>query len=280
MTLKLGLLGANIARSRMPRLQQYLANLADVAMDYVLLDTHELPPLSPREHIRLARDKGFVGLNITHPFKQDIYPLVKSPCIQGHEQIGSYNTLLLDKEDIRGANTDYSGFKKAYEKIMGREEPGRVLLCGAGGVGRAVASGLGDKGCRELLVHDTSRAQAQSLVTLLESRQVSARIVEHDELPDAIKSADGLVNCTAVGMNNSTESVIDPGYINTQRWAFDAVYTPLNTAFLGNCRNAGLECISGFDLWIFQGLDAFRLFTEVEIEASDALLKETSSWLN
>lgn len=280
MALKLGLLGSNISRSRMPRLQKHLGKLQGIDIDYVLLDDPRFSALSPRDQIQKARAEGFHGLNVTHPYKQQIYPLVDSVHLTGHELIGSYNTLLLEKDGIAGANTDYSGFKKAYQRIRGSETPGQVLLCGAGGVGRAVATGLADHGCKSILVYDITGAQAQSLVSLLEQQGVSASVVRQDELPDAIKTSDGLVNCTAVGMHSSTASAIDISCIKSQQWAFDAIYTPLNTAFLSQCRQAGMQCISGFDLWISQGLDAFRIFTGKEAEASDALFEETLRWLD
>ena len=280
MALKLGLLGSNISRSRMPRLQQHLGKLLGLDIDYILLDDPGFSVLSAQEQIQKARALGFHGLNVTHPYKQQIYPLVSSALMKGHELIGSYNTLLLDKDGITGANTDYSGFKKAYQRIRGSKAPGQVLLCGAGGVGRAVATGLADHGCKSMLVYDTVRTQAESLVSLLERQEISARVIAQDELRDAIGTSHGLVNCTAVGMHSSTASALDLSCIKSQQWAFDAIYTPLNTAFLNQCRQAGMQCISGFDLWIFQGLDAFRVFTGMEAEASDALFEEALSWLD
>jgi hypothetical protein len=101
MALKLGLLGSNISRSRMPRLQKHLGKLQGIAIDYVLLDDPGLSVLSPRDQIQKARAEGFHGLNVTHPYKQQIHPLVSSAYMKGHERIGSYNTLLLGKDGLQ-----------------------------------------------------------------------------------------------------------------------------------------------------------------------------------
>lgn len=51
-----------------------------------------------------------------------------------------------------------------------------------------------------------------------------------------------------------------------QNWASNVVYTPLETLFLEAARAAGVEILKSYELFLFQGIDAFRIFTEREIE--------------
>jgi shikimate dehydrogenase len=95
-----------------------------------------------------------------------------------------------------------------------------------------------------------------------------------------MREANGLVNCTALGMHSYPGSAFPKEYINDQHWAFDAVYTPLKTAFLQRCEEQGLTCINGFDLWIYQGLDAFKLFTGITVEAQEEVISTALSWLD
>lgn len=278
--LKLGLLGSGISHSKMPRLQHYLGQLTGTEIDYVLIDGLRQHSFDPAEKIRNAISSGFGGLNVTHPYKQQIYQLVTSPYIKGHELIGSYNTLLPAGNNILGANTDYSGFIKAYKNKFGRHPPGQVFLCGAGGVGRAVAMGLKELGCTDLKLFDPVHAQAESLARALEKCNVNVEIVSTQNKESAILKADGLANCTAIGMHSNPGSAIDLSLVDKQAWAFDAVYTPLDTEFLSHCRQSAIPCLSGFDLWLYQGLDAFKIFTGTEIEVSQALKTETLSWLD
>jgi shikimate dehydrogenase len=277
--IRIGLLGAGIAKSKMPRLQHYLAHLANTDLEYSLIDSQNLPAFDPVHQIKKVIAEGFHGINVTHPYKQQIYTLVNYPCIQGHELIGSYNTLLFKGKDILGANTDYSGFIKAYQKTFGDRLPGHVFICGTGGVGRAVAMGLKILGCNHMSIFDTTRSQAESLGHLLESHGVSVQVVSEKNLASAIAAADGLVNCTTLGMYQTPGSAIDLSLVNKQQWAFDAVYTPLETEFISRCRHAGLHCLTGFDLWLFQGLDAFRIFTGIEILVNEEIKAEAIRWL-
>ncbi|MEZ5904415.1 MAG: hypothetical protein R3C69_04650 [Geminicoccaceae bacterium] len=50
-------------------------------------------------------------------------------------------------------------------------------------------------------------------------------------------------------------------------WAFDAVYTPVDTPFLVAAGAAGLRVMSGWELFFQQGRDAFRIFTGREVDA-------------
>lgn len=53
-----------------------------------------------------------------------------------------------------------------------------------------------------------------------------------------------------------------------RRWAFDAVYTPVDTSFMVAASAAGLELLSGYELFFYQGVDAFRHFTGEEVPES------------
>ena len=82
--------------------------------------------------------------------------------------------------------------------------------------------------------------------------------------------ADGLVNCTPLGMTGHPGSAMPRALMPRSGWAFDAVCTPLDTEFLRSAKSSGLAVLSGYELFFHQGIDAFRLFTGMEPE-SDAL---------
>ena len=44
-------------------------------------------------------------------------------------------------------------------------------------------------------------------------------------------------------------------------WAFDAVYTPVDTQFLTEAGAEGLTIISGYELFFHQGVDAWAIFS-------------------
>ncbi|WP_317929928.1 hypothetical protein [Halioxenophilus sp. WMMB6] len=273
-------MGAGIQRSRMPRLQSYLGARSNVSLAYDLLDGELIHDFDPRRQLYQAIEQGYHGLNVTHPYKQQIYSEVARPLVAGHERIGSYNTLIFADNEILGANTDYSGFIQGYSYRFGLREPGVVLLCGAGGVGRAIAFALVKLGVRKLLILDVVPAQAESLAAAIAETGTSVAVVRQEDLTDVMASVDGLVNCTALGMHGHTGSAFPVEGIARQSWAFDAVYTPLETQFLQACKASGLHCLTGFDLWLFQGIDAFNHFSEVGLEVVPEMVSTTLTWLD
>ena len=277
---KLGLMGAHISRSKMGKLQYFLAEQVSETIQYELLDGEVIQHFSPLDCINELVAAGYHGINVTHPYKQLVCSKVKAPLVAGHDKIGSYNTLRFINGELFGANTDYSGFKRGYEYRRGNRPPGNVLMCGAGGVGRAIAFGLAELGASHIYIADIVTQQSTELAEALSAHGFKASAVSTDSVPDLQSEVDGLVNCTALGMYGKPGSPFDASRIQSQSWAFDAVYIPLKTDFIQRCESAGMACMTGFDLWIFQGLDAFTLFTGETVSADEALINEALSWLD
>jgi shikimate dehydrogenase len=63
-------------------------------------------------------------------------------------------------------------------------------------------------------------------------------------------------------------SVFAAELIAGRRWAFDAVYTPVETPFLKNALGAGLSVMSGYELFFHQGVDAFCVFTGCDVDCN------------
>tara|TARA_Y100000780_G_C13679677_1_gene415589 strand:- start:430 stop:1305 length:876 start_codon:yes stop_codon:yes gene_type:complete len=277
---KLGLMGGHISRSKMGKLQLFLADKVGENLQYELIDGEVKKDFSPVDCIDQLVNDGYHGINVTQPYKQIVHSLVTAPLVAGHDKIGSYNTLRFIDGKLYGANTDYSGFKRGYQFRREEQPPGKVLMCGAGGVGRAIAFGLAELGAEHIYIADVVEEQSSALVEALQSYGFNASAVLPTDVSGLQHSVDGLVNCTALGMYGKPGSPFDLTAITEQKWAFDAVYIPLKTEFIQQCESKGMACMTGFDLWIFQGLDAFTHFTGETVTADTALINEALSWLD
>lgn len=280
MTMSMGLMGYGIAKSRMAKLQNYLGKLHGLDIDYVLIDGADNDNFDCLQEAKQRLKQGFFGLNITHPYKEKILSIVDAPLVAQHALIGSYNTLKFVDGKVLGANTDYSGFIRGFRGKLPNSSPGKVLLCGAGGVGRAIAFALATLKAEQISIFDLDDGKTQSLCAALKANGVNALPVYKADFAATMQQADGLVNCTALGMYSYPGSAFPAKFINQQCWAFDAVYTPLQTEFLLACDKQKLTCINGFDLWIYQGLDAFKLFTDITVEAQEEVISTALSWLD
>lgn len=258
-TLKLGLIGDNIDRSQSPRLHRACGQMAGIEVEYQRL----IPPLlhqSFEEVFATARDAGFDGVNVTYPYKARVAELVRidDPTIRAMRAV---NTVLFSGSDPRGFNTDYSGFIGAYRAARRHSAPGTVCLIGAGGVGKAIAFALLTLKARALICVDMDREKAQDLADALIATRTRTEIRVADGAVAAAHEADGIINCTPLGMVNIGGTPLPFAAMAGAEWAFDAVYTPVETTFLQDARKAGLSVISGYELFIEQGLDAWSLFS-------------------
>lgn len=261
--IRLGLIGDNIAASKAPLLHKLAGGLCGLSVAYDLLQPADLG-CAFEDVLRQCQGSGYRGLNITYPYKERVvgYLEVGDPVVRA---IGACNTVLFDGARPRGYNTDYTGFVTAYRNGFGEAPPRCVALAGAGGVGRAIGFALATLGASELRLFDLEQWKSIALAEAIRSVHSHARIEVAATIEQAAKGADALVNGTPVGMVGIGGCPFPRGLIAGQRWAFDAVYTPVDTPFMLAARTAGLSTMSGYELFLYQGIDAFRHFTGRDI---------------
>ncbi len=268
--IRLGLIGNNIGASQAPRFHVLagLQNGRDVSY-------RRLVPLECGKDFDALFDEvalsGFTGINVTYPYKERAAARVQidDPLIRA---LGAVNTVLFGQGVPRGFNTDHSGFIAAYRAARGAATPGVVLVIGAGGVGRAICFALGALGASEIRLVDTDSSRANTLKAAL-SQTFPDMTVETgaDAVAHAAGTA-GLINATPVGMVGHDGTALPRGAMRGAQWAFDAVYTPVETQFLRDAAADGMQTISGHELFIGQGVDAWKLFTGLPID--EARLRE------
>lgn len=268
---KLALIGISIAQSRAPSLHVTLGELLGKPVTYELFDPEENSPAAFERTLQRLKDEGYTGTNVTFPFKQLAIEYA-SRLDASVEKVGASNTLVLKPEGVQAYNTDFSGFARGYRGRCGDKPAGKVLMIGAGGVGRAVAFSLFDVGATEVLICDLNKDSSTSLVNALNKAGYTASVVEPADIATASQSVDGLINCTPVGHNKSPGIPLAAELIGPQSWAFDAVYTPMDTEFLIAAHKQNLTIVSGFDLFFYQGLDAFEFFTGIKVEDNLSVL--------
>jgi shikimate dehydrogenase len=256
---RLGLIGDNIARSRSPLLHRLAGRLCGLDVSYDLLVPRDMG-CDFDAVFDACRAGGLRGVNVTYPYKETVVARVQVG--ERARRIGSVNTVVFDERGPVGHNTDHSGFLAAYRSAFGNMSPGRVALVGAGGVGKAVAFGLVALGAQEIAIIDRDAARAKGLVkAIMAAPQGSASALVADDVCEAVRDADGIVNCTPLGMVGHAGSAIPLDLLGAQRWAFEAVYTPVDTAFKLASEATGVKVLSGYELFFHQGVDAFRIFT-------------------
>jgi shikimate dehydrogenase len=257
--IRLGLIGGNIAASRSPLLHRECGRLAGLQVDYRLMVPNELG-LDFDGTFDRCRELGMAGFNVTLPYKELVMRrvTVADPLVA---RIGAVNTVrLAEGGGAEGHNTDHTGFIEAFRAAFDFA-PGRVALIGSGGVGKAIGFALVALGAGQIRVVDKDLAKAEALALALAAAGADASAVA--DAAAGMDGADGAVNCTPLGMHGYPGSPVRDTDFRGTAWAFDAVYTPEHTPFRAQARAAGARFLSGWELFFWQGVQAFEIFTGV-----------------
>lgn len=260
--LLLGLIGDNIKRSSAPRLHRLAGRQNGLDVRYDLLIPADLNKPFDRLFPGCV-EAGYRGLNITYPYKEIAARAVRIDDAQVR-RIGAVNTVVFSEDGPTGHNTDHSGFMAAYRSIRQTAEPGAVAVIGTGGVGRAITFALLTLGAIRLTDRDEAKAEALAHDLRQAAQGTEIRVGANAE--QIADGATGLVNCTPVGMTGYPGTPVDALAFRGAEWAFDAVYTPIDTRFLTDAQSAGLQIISGYELFFYQGVDAWSYFSGLSLD--------------
>ena len=267
-----GLIGAGIQGSRTPALHEREGDEQGFRYLYRKIDLVPLGigPEALPELLLAAQRMGFAGLNITHPCKQAVIPMLDELSADARA-LGAVNTVVLRDGRRRGENTDWWGFAEAFRRNMAGAALGRVVQLGAGGAGAAVAHALLGLGVAHLTLQDVDPARAAALARDLCAWVGAGRAVACDDLPAAMAAADGLVHCTPTGMAAHPGLPLPAALLRPALWVAEIVYFPLETELLRVARALGCRTLDGGGMAVFQAVEAFRLFTGVTPDAERML---------
>lgn len=259
----IGLIGANILQSLSPALHEDAFAAAGIRGAYHLMDTDVLGGRSLADLVAAARTVGFLGVNVTFPFKEAVVPLLDALSPEA-AQIGAVNTVVIGGDGrMTGHNTDRIGFRRSFEDNIGTAAVAgkTALLVGAGGAGRAVAFALMDLGVGTLVVHDQDAARASALVDNLTTHFGPKRARLAGDPAAALTEAAGVANATPVGMRGIPGNPVPMAAIEARHWVADVIYTPLETELVLAARAKGARAFGGGGMCVHQAAAAFQLFT-------------------
>ncbi|MBZ9655598.1 shikimate dehydrogenase [Phyllobacterium lublinensis] len=275
--LKAGLIGAGIQASLTPAMHMREGAAQGLSYRYELLDLEgrEATPAQLQQLVRHAEAEGFLGLNITHPCKQLIIPLLDELSDEARS-LGAVNTVVLKDGRRFGHNTDWWGFSESFRRGLPDAGMSSAVQIGAGGAGVATAFAILSLGLRTLTVFDQEMARAEALAMSMSALFPGSGVHAGTDLGSSMKVADGLIHATPTGMVKYPGMPIPADMLQPRHWVADIVYFPLETALLAEARRRGCSTLDGGGMAVFQAVGAFRLFTGREPDA-DRMLKHFKS---
>jgi len=247
-----GVMGDPVGHSVSPEIHN--AAFAEVGCDAVYL------PLwvegDPAAFVRAMQAFDVGGYSVTIPHKQDVMAAADEiePVAQ---RIGAVNTLQRRADgSLFATNTDWTAGLSAIEAVVGEGwlRGRRAIGLGCGGVGRAMAFGLTERGAR-LTLSDLDAGRAEAL-----AGELGAETCSPDDIGNV--PCDVLLNCTPVGMHPETDASPVPREVLREGLVvYDAVYNPAETRLLRQARRAGCRTVAGLDHFVRQAVEQFELWT-------------------
>ncbi|MEO6497293.1 MAG: shikimate dehydrogenase [Solirubrobacteraceae bacterium] len=244
MLTRYGVLGWPVAHSRSPAMFRALG------LPYQQLPA---PPELFGEIVPSLGPAGYGGANVTIPHKQAALALADETTDRA-AAIGAANSLTFADGRIRADNTDAPGFLASLPEPPDGK---RALVLGAGGSARAVVWALVDAGASVAVWNRTSE-RAEQLADDLGAEAVSAPV-----------DADLLVNCTSIGLDDSSSGEVpnfkllplDPDELDEFSCVVDLVYRPGGTDLARASRERGVPTIDGLEILVRQGALSYESWT-------------------
>ena len=260
-------LGHPINHSKSPKLHNYWLSLFNIGGYYIPLD---IDPRNFENSIRALIDLGFVGANVTIPYKEKVLKIADKISDRA-AIIGAANTLtFLQDGRIYADNTDGYGFlqniKCKYNDWSAGE--GTSVVFGAGGASRAILGALIEDGANEVILANRTRSRADQLRSDFGAK---IKVVDWTKVQNYLSDASTVINATSLGMDGKEELPIPLQGLRKNTLVTDIVYTPLNTPLLENAGKRGCRTVDGLGMLIHQAIPGFERWFGVKPDVSENL---------
>ena len=269
-TVLTGLLGSPVAHSISPLMHN--ASFEALGLDYAYL-CFDVGTDRLKEAVEGLRAMGARGWNLTMPDKNLMCQLADklSPA---SEISGAVNTIVNDDGVLTGYTTDGTGYMRAAEEA-GFPLPGKVMtLLGGGGAATAILVQAALDGMKEIRVFNRKSPTFDRLSAIAGqlNRRTDCVVTVHpledtEDLRASIADSDILTNATNIGMAPHTDAcpIPDASFLRPELIVSDIIYNPRQTKLLQMASEIGCPFFNGLYMLLYQGAEAFRLWTGQEM---------------
>jgi shikimate dehydrogenase len=208
---------------------------------------------------------NFRGASVTIPYKVAAIPFLDHVEVTA-QRIGAINTIVAEKSELTGYNTDATGALRALKEGRVELKGRHIVILGSGGAAREIAFALaGESGADKLTLLGVDDPERTSLAQDIRSQ--AALTVEDFHLDEAalrrvLPDAHVLIHCTPVGMSPKADTTcISASLLHADLSVMDIVYNPLETRLLKDAKRAGCRTIPGLEMFLNQAVTQFEFWT-------------------
>lgn len=261
-----GLLGSPVSHSISPMMHNEAFRQLNLDYVYLAFDVGIEHMESAVNGLRSLNVRGF---NVTMPGK-NIMPSLCDKLTPAAEICGAVNTVVNDNGILTGYTTDGIGYMRAVQdaghNIIGK----KMTLLGAGGAATAIFVQAALDGVSEISIFNNRSKnfeRAKNMIhKLTERTSCRIRLYDYEDesvLRREIMDSAILVNGTSVGMAPDTNHSIitDCTMFHKDLVVSDIIYNPRETLLMKLAKEAGCQTFNGLYMLLYQGAEAFRLWT-------------------
>lgn len=261
-----GLIGNPVEHTLSPVIHNTLADAFSHNLVYVPL---KVEPERLEDAIKGAYALNILGCNVTVPYKSAVIPYLADIDPMA-AKIGAVNTLLFTEGGYKGYNTDLPGMYRAMVSDGIRIKGEQVLILGAGGVARAAAMLMADKGAERIVIINRTVPKAEALAEEVRGfyPNVNIEAAGLDELSRfSEKKAYLAIQATNIGMFPKCDETLieNPEFYDAVHTGYDMIFNPADTKFIQMVRAHGGKAYNGLKMLLYQGVIAYELWNNVEV---------------
>jgi shikimate dehydrogenase len=261
-------LGSPVGHSLSPAMQQAAFDHEGIEARYFRIEVDEA---GLERAVERMREVPFGGWNCTVPNKVRMFELCDRRA-ESAETLRAVNTVVNENGALVGHNTDGIGWSRALREAFGRDPAElRIMLLGAGGAGRGIATQALLEKCPQLLIANRNETRAQELLQQLQAQFSGAvakdlRVVPWEDaaLAAALRESDLVVNATAAGLEKDAPAVLPARLLFPELMIFDTVYGAGAEKLRHEALATGARWCDGLGMLLHQGAAAFSLWTRRE----------------
>ena len=260
-----GLIGNPVEHTLSPLIHNHMAERTGMNIVYV---PFRVEKDRLEEAVKGAYALNMLGVNVTIPYKSDVMEyLVEIDDLAS--KIGAVNTLVRTEGGYKGYNTDMPGLYRAMVSDGVEIKNRNVIILGAGGVARAVAIMLLEKGAAGVIILNRTLERAARIAEEVNALAGYA-FAQALELTDHYKLTEDkypVIQATSVGMHPDMDSAVieDAAFYDKVEIGYDLVYNPPVTKFMKLTHDAGGRAYNGAKMLLYQGVIAYELWNETSI---------------
>ncbi|HBG5346715.1 TPA: shikimate dehydrogenase [Clostridioides difficile] len=269
------LIGTPVGHSKSPVMYNYSFEKLDLDYRYLAFD---ITVDKVKEALLAIKTFNIKGANVTMPCKSAVteYMDELSPAAR---IIGACNTIVNDNGKLVGHITDGVGYVRNLKENEVEVKGKKITIMGAGGAATAIQVQCALDGAREISIFnakDDFYKRAEQTVENIK-KEVPECVINLYDLEDTnrlyeeIESSDILTNATLIGMKpyDNETNIKDTSVLRKDLVVTDVVYNPKKTKMIEDAEANGCKAIGGLGMLLYQGAEAFNLYTGLEMPVEE-----------